>query len=142
MQIADTAEDNREKIQALSLARDTYTSRMSILTDINVVDDVIKMVSNRKNKLLLLRQQDKKARHEKQNEGQIQDAKGTSIITEERTAIEGQQRQQQQQQQDQEENGSSKLLIQTEESANEKEQSEEEESTVTEEEEEDEEAVF
>lgn len=135
LQIADTTEDNREKIQALSLARDTYSTRMSILTDINVVDDIIKMVGDRKNKLLLLRQQDRKARHEKQIKGQIQNQEETSIITA------GQQEQQQQGQQrgqDQEESNLPKLLAQEKEPIDEK----EEESTVTEEEEEDEEAVF
>ena len=135
LQIADTTEDNREKIQALSLARDTYSTRMSILTDINVVDDIIKMVGDRKNKLLLLRQQDRKARHEKQIKGQIQNQEETSIITA------GQQEQQQQGQQrgqDQEESNLPKLLAQEKEPRHEK----EEESTVTEEEEEDEEAVF
>ena len=141
LQIADTTEDNREKIQALSLVRDTYTSRMSILTDINVVEDVIRMVGDRKNKLLLLRQQDKKARYEKQNRGQIQNQKGARILTEEGTTGEGQQGQQQQ---NQEESSIPKLLAQTEEFVNEKEKPEEEqESRVTEEdEEEDEEAVF
>ena len=38
-------EDKREKIQALSLARDCYTLKLDLLTNATVVDDAIRFVS-------------------------------------------------------------------------------------------------
>jgi hypothetical protein len=48
-----TTEDKREKIQALSLAKDCYSMKLDLLTNANVVDDAIRFVSNiSKNNLL------------------------------------------------------------------------------------------
>jgi transposase len=39
------AEDRREKIQALSLAKDCYSMKLDLLTNATVVDDAIRFVS-------------------------------------------------------------------------------------------------
>jgi hypothetical protein len=41
-------EDSREKIQALSLAKDCYSMKLDLLTNANVVDDAIRFVSSQK----------------------------------------------------------------------------------------------
>jgi hypothetical protein len=40
-------EDKREKIQALSLAKDCYSMKLDLLTNATVVDDVIRFVSHK-----------------------------------------------------------------------------------------------
>src|SRR5919205_4548986 len=40
-------EDEREKIQALSLAKECYSMKLDLLTDANVVDDAIRFVSHK-----------------------------------------------------------------------------------------------
>src|ERR687885_1831556 len=40
-------EDNREKIQALSLAKDCYSMKLNLLTNATVVDDAIRFVSQK-----------------------------------------------------------------------------------------------
>jgi hypothetical protein len=42
-------EDNREKIQALSLAKECYSMKLDLLTNATVVEDAIRFVSNRDN---------------------------------------------------------------------------------------------
>src|ERR687888_1704793 len=42
-------EDKREKIQALSLAKDCYSMKMDLLTNATVVDDAIRFVSQKSN---------------------------------------------------------------------------------------------
>ncbi|MFL6425011.1 MAG: hypothetical protein ACJ71R_15655 [Nitrososphaeraceae archaeon] len=44
---AQTTEDNREKIQALSLAKECYSMKLDLLTNATVVDDAIRFVSDR-----------------------------------------------------------------------------------------------
>jgi hypothetical protein len=41
------AEDRREKIQALSLAKECYSMKLDLLTNATVVDDAIRFVSQR-----------------------------------------------------------------------------------------------
>jgi hypothetical protein len=41
------AEDRREKIQALSLAKDCYSMKLDLLTNATVVDDAIKFVTEK-----------------------------------------------------------------------------------------------
>jgi hypothetical protein len=41
--------DRREKIQALSLAKDCYTTKLELLTNATVVDDAIRFVAGHKN---------------------------------------------------------------------------------------------
>jgi predicted transcriptional regulator len=45
-------EDNREKIQALSLAKGCYSMKLDLLTNTTVVDDAIRFVSQSKEKLI------------------------------------------------------------------------------------------
>jgi len=44
---AINAEDKREKIQALSLAKECYAMKLDLLTNATVVDDAIRFVSER-----------------------------------------------------------------------------------------------
>jgi predicted transcriptional regulator len=44
---AHTTEDKREKIQALSLAKDCYSMKLELLTNATVVDDAIRFVSQK-----------------------------------------------------------------------------------------------
>jgi 3-dehydroquinate dehydratase len=45
-------DDRREKIQALSLAKDCYGMKLDLLTNATVVDDAIRFVSNHNNPAL------------------------------------------------------------------------------------------
>src|SRR5919199_2012588 len=49
--IEQTTEDNREKIQALSLAKECYSMEMDLLTNATVVDDAIRFVSSNQSKM-------------------------------------------------------------------------------------------
>jgi hypothetical protein len=42
---AQSTEDKREKIQALSLAKDCYSMKLELLTNATVVDDAIRFIS-------------------------------------------------------------------------------------------------
>lgn len=42
-----SAEDKREKIQALSLAKECYSMKLDLLTNATAVDDAIRFVSDR-----------------------------------------------------------------------------------------------
>jgi hypothetical protein len=44
---AQQTEDNREKIQALSLAKECYSMKLDLLTNASVVDDAIRFVYNK-----------------------------------------------------------------------------------------------
>ena len=44
---ANDTEDKREKIQALSLAKECYSMKRDLLTDATVVDDAIRFVSQK-----------------------------------------------------------------------------------------------
>ena len=44
---AQSTEDKREKIQALSLAKECYSMKLDLLTNATVVDDAIRFVSDR-----------------------------------------------------------------------------------------------
>ncbi|MFL6338074.1 MAG: hypothetical protein ACJ718_03035 [Nitrososphaeraceae archaeon] len=45
---AQDTEDKREKIQALSLAKECYSMKLDLLTNATVVDDAIRFVSSNK----------------------------------------------------------------------------------------------
>ena len=47
---AANTEDKREKIQALSLAKECYSMKLDLLTDATVVDDAIRFVSSNQSK--------------------------------------------------------------------------------------------
>ena len=49
-------EDNREKIQALSLAKECYSMKLDLLTNATVVDDAIRFNQESQNKLGMLRE--------------------------------------------------------------------------------------
>src|SRR5689334_20566633 len=49
---AQNTEDKREKIQALSLAKECYSMKLDLLTNATVVDDAIRFVSDRSNEKL------------------------------------------------------------------------------------------
>ena len=44
---AQSTEDKREKIQALSLAKECYSMKLDLLTNATVVDDAIRFVSQK-----------------------------------------------------------------------------------------------
>ena len=46
---SEQTDDNREKIQALSLAKDCYSMKLELLTNATVVDDVIKFIETKGN---------------------------------------------------------------------------------------------
>jgi hypothetical protein len=46
---AQQTEDRRERIQALSLAKECYSMKLDLLTNATVVDDAIRFVSERSN---------------------------------------------------------------------------------------------
>jgi DeoR/GlpR family transcriptional regulator of sugar metabolism len=51
---ARSTEDKREKIQALSLAKECYSMKLELLTNATVVDDVIRFVSEKSKEKLKL----------------------------------------------------------------------------------------
>jgi hypothetical protein len=56
---AANTEDKREKIQALSLAKDCYSMKLDLLTNATVVDDAMRYVSSNKTKEELKSARDK-----------------------------------------------------------------------------------
>jgi hypothetical protein len=50
MSTAQQTEDKREKIQALSLAKECYSMKLDLLTNATVVEDAIRFVSSNKSK--------------------------------------------------------------------------------------------
>jgi hypothetical protein len=59
---AKTAEDKREKIQALSLAKECYAMRLDLLTNATVVDDAIRFVSEKTSALKSKSKEDQDAK--------------------------------------------------------------------------------
>ena len=51
---AENTEDKREKIQALSLAKECYSMKMDLLTNATVVDDAIRFVAEKSNRKSLV----------------------------------------------------------------------------------------
>jgi hypothetical protein len=51
---AEQTEDGREKLQALSLAKECYSMKLELLTNATVVDDAIRFVSDRSKEKLKL----------------------------------------------------------------------------------------
>jgi hypothetical protein len=52
---SQNTEDKREKIQALSLAKECYSMKLDLLTNATVVDDAITFVSSNRSKDKLIR---------------------------------------------------------------------------------------
>jgi hypothetical protein len=61
---AHDTEDKREKIQALSLAKECYSMKLDLLTNATVVDDAISFVSSQKSKEKLKCDEDHKGSNE------------------------------------------------------------------------------
>jgi hypothetical protein len=57
--IAANTENEREKIQALSLAKDCYSMKLELLTNATVVDDAIRFMKNKNDQYLKNREADK-----------------------------------------------------------------------------------
>jgi hypothetical protein len=80
------AEDRREKIQALSLAKECYSMKLDLLTNATVVDDAIKFVSDRsKDKMKSATSTNKDDKYEDQleekqeKEGETASTTGTTL---------------------------------------------------------------
>jgi hypothetical protein len=52
---SQNTEDKREKIQALSLAKECYSMKLDLLTNATVIDDAITFVSSNRSKDKLIR---------------------------------------------------------------------------------------
>ncbi|MFL6432924.1 MAG: hypothetical protein ACJ71O_04210 [Nitrososphaeraceae archaeon] len=63
---AQTTEDNREKIQALSLAKECYSMKLDLLTNATVVDDAIRFVSSKSKENLKTASSSNSDEHEKE----------------------------------------------------------------------------
>jgi hypothetical protein len=49
---SQSTEDKREKMQALSLAKECYSMKLELLTNATVVDEAVRFVSNKSNEKL------------------------------------------------------------------------------------------
>jgi len=58
--ISQNTPDNKEKIQALSLAKECYSMRLDLLTNVNVINDVIRFISSSTNNNILSDQSNRK----------------------------------------------------------------------------------
>ena len=70
-------EDKREKIQALSLAKDCYSMKLDLLTNATVVDDAIRFVSSRskdKENLKSSTEGDKQPDYDDEDKDQLEEA--------------------------------------------------------------------
>ena len=61
---SQTTEDRREKIQALSLAKECYSMKLELLTNATVVDDAIRFVSSKTKNLKSFTEGDKEESNE------------------------------------------------------------------------------
>jgi hypothetical protein len=84
---AQITEDNKEKIQALSLAKECYSMRLELLTNATVVDDAIRFVSDRPNGKLKSSandsEHDKKSSELDHDEDQLEQEQEEEITTNE-----------------------------------------------------------
>jgi DNA-binding MarR family transcriptional regulator len=63
---ANNTEDKREKIQALSLAKECYSMKLDLLTNATVVDDAIRFVSDRSKEKLKASSSSNNDEHQKE----------------------------------------------------------------------------
>jgi hypothetical protein len=78
----DNTEDKREKIQALSLAKECYSMKLDLLTNANVVDDAIRFVSTKtKEKLKSASEGDKDESNEAEYGEQSRETNSTTLTT-------------------------------------------------------------
>jgi hypothetical protein len=66
---AQETEDKREKIQALSLAKECHSMKLELLTNATVVDDAIRFVSTNKSKDKLKSYSEGKNQNDKESNG-------------------------------------------------------------------------
>lgn len=71
--VVRTTQDNREKINALSLCKETYSVRTDLLTNMNLVEDALRLISHKKNNLLQVNEKQEEDHQEQQQQGQDQD---------------------------------------------------------------------
>jgi hypothetical protein len=55
---AHNTEDKREKIQALSLAKECYSMKLKLLTKATVVDDAIRFTKQSQDKIIMSKEED------------------------------------------------------------------------------------
>jgi hypothetical protein len=76
-------EDRREKIQALSLAKDCYSMKLDLLTNATVVDDAIRFVADKQKsnkELTMSTTSDEQNNKESKDEGEEKQEKKTGEI--------------------------------------------------------------
>ena len=56
---AQNSEDRREKMQALSLAKDCYSMKLELLTNATVVDDAIRFTKQSQGKIIIMSKEEK-----------------------------------------------------------------------------------
>ena len=72
---AQQTEDKREKIQALSLAKECYSMKLELLTNVTVVDDAIRFVSQKSKDKENLKSSVDNSNEEKSNESNYNEDK-------------------------------------------------------------------
>ena len=87
----ENTEDKREKIQALSLAKECYSMKLELLTNATVVDDAIRFVSSQKSK------NEEKLESANNNEGGDKESRESNYDDEDRDQLEGEEKQEEQQ---------------------------------------------
>ena len=70
---ANQAEDKREKIQALSLAKECYSMKLELLTNAAVVDDAIRFVSSKSNEKIKSYNEESKEPDYDEDEDQLEE---------------------------------------------------------------------
>jgi hypothetical protein len=84
--IAHTTENKKEKIQALSLAKECYSMKLDLLTNAGVVDDAIRFVldyNNNNKKLLSKAEEDSNKQQSKEEEQLDYNSEDTELEEEE-----------------------------------------------------------
>src|SRR5919205_645091 len=76
---AQSAEDKKEKIHALSLAKECYSMKLDLLTNATVVDDAIRFVSTRSNGKLEASSKSNQDEKEESNGPDYHDGRGGSV---------------------------------------------------------------
>jgi predicted membrane chloride channel (bestrophin family) len=77
---AQQTEDKREKIQALSLAKECYSTKLDLLTNATVVDDAIRFVSDRSKEKIKSSNNSNEDRKEESNEPDERDGCGRNTV--------------------------------------------------------------
>jgi len=78
---AANTEDKREKIQALSLAKECYSMKLDLLTNATVVDDAIRFVSQKSREKVNSMDSSNEDEQEESNEPDYEDEEDTGETT-------------------------------------------------------------